>query len=83
MLIEQIENRVRWRESIQYMIKNGVKKFIEIGRGKVLTGLLYINTKAKDLKETLDIVDTPLNKLVESDLCPGKEKINQINASLK
>jgi len=50
---------------------------------KVLTGLLYINPKAKDLKETLDIVDTPLNKLVEKDLCPGKEKINQINSSLK
>ena len=52
-------------------------------QGKVLTGLLYINPKAKDLKETLDIVDTPLNKLVERDLCPGKEKINQINSSLK
>ena len=52
-------------------------------QGKVLTGLLYINPKAKDLKETLDIVDTPLNKLVEKDLCPGKEKLNQINSSLK
>jgi len=52
-------------------------------QGKVLTGLLYINPKAKDLKEILDVVDTPLNKLVERDLCPGKEKINQINSSLK
>ena len=39
-LIEQIENKVKWRESIQYMIKNDVKKFIEIGPGKVLTGLV-------------------------------------------
>ena len=39
-LIEQIENKVKWRESIQYMIKNNVKKFIEIGPGKVLTGLV-------------------------------------------
>jgi len=39
-LIEQIENKVKWRESVQYMIKNDVKKFIEIGPGKVLTGLV-------------------------------------------
>ena len=40
LLIEQIESTVKWRESVQYMIKNGVKKFIEIGPGKVLTGLV-------------------------------------------
>ena len=40
LLIKQIESRVRWRESVQYMIENGVKKFIEIGPGKVLTGLI-------------------------------------------
>ena len=40
LLIEQIENTVKWRESVQYMIKKGVKKFIEIGPGKVLTGLV-------------------------------------------
>ncbi len=40
LLIEQIENRVRWKESITYMISNGVRKFIEIGPGKVLTGLV-------------------------------------------
>ena len=52
-------------------------------QGKVLTGLLYINPKAKDLKETLDVVETPLNKLVEEDLCPGSAKLNQINKSLQ
>ena len=40
LLINQIENRVRWRESVLYMINNGVNHFIEIGPGKVLTGLI-------------------------------------------
>ena len=39
-LIQQIESRVRWRESINFMINNGVKQFIEIGPGKVLSGLI-------------------------------------------
>ena len=40
LLIKQIESRVRWRESIEYMIDNKVSKFIEIGPGKVLSGLI-------------------------------------------
>ena len=40
LLIKQIESRVRWRESVNYMIKNKIKKFIEIGPGKVLSGLI-------------------------------------------
>jgi len=40
LLIDQITSRVRWRESIDYMIKNGVKSFLEIGPGKVLSGLV-------------------------------------------
>ena len=39
LLIEQIEKPVRWRESIINMINHGTKKFIEIGPGKVLSGL--------------------------------------------
>ena len=40
MLIEQIVSTVRWRESIIYMSKSGVTDFIEIGPGKVLTGMV-------------------------------------------
>jgi len=40
LLIDQIENRVRWRESVIYMINKGINQFIEIGPGKVLSGLV-------------------------------------------
>ena len=40
LLIDQIESRVRWRESVINMINNGVDHFIEIGPGKVLSGLI-------------------------------------------
>jgi [acyl-carrier-protein] S-malonyltransferase len=40
LLISQIENRVRWRESIINMSNKGVNHFIEIGPGKVLSGLV-------------------------------------------
>jgi [acyl-carrier-protein] S-malonyltransferase len=36
----QLTNRVRWTESIQFMISKGVTTFLEIGNGSVLTGLL-------------------------------------------
>ena len=40
LLIKQIENRVRWRESVINMINKDVNHFIEIGPGKVLSGLV-------------------------------------------
>jgi len=40
LLIKQITSSVRWRESLEYMINNGVNQFIEIGPGKVLSGLV-------------------------------------------
>jgi [acyl-carrier-protein] S-malonyltransferase len=48
LLIKQIENRVRWRESVINMIDSGVNHFIEIGPGKVLSGLVKrINKEVK------------------------------------
>jgi len=48
LLIKQIESRVRWRESVMFMINKGVNKFIEIGPGKVLSGLIKrINKNVK------------------------------------
>ena len=40
LLVKQIESSVRWRESVLLMIEEGVTEFIEIGPGKVLSGLI-------------------------------------------
>ena len=48
LLIKQIENRVRWRESVINMIENNVNHFVEIGPGKILSGLVKrINKNVK------------------------------------
>ena len=48
LLIKQIESRVRWRESVINMIKDDINHFIEIGPGKVLSGLIKrISKKVK------------------------------------
>ena len=63
LLVKQIESRVRWRESVIYMINNGVKHFIEIGPGKVLTGLIKrINkdVKINTINNDIDIKDLEL-----------------------
>ena len=63
LLIDQIENRVRWRESVIHMINNGVNHFIEIGPGKVLTGLIKRidkNVKTNTINTESDIKDLNL-----------------------
>jgi len=53
-LLNQLCNPIQWQRSIEYMINNGTATFIEIGPGKVLTGLIRrIN---KDVK-TINIGD--------------------------
>jgi len=58
LLINQIEKRVRWRESILNMINKGVSQFIEIGPGKVLSGLVKRidkNVKISSINSQSDI----------------------------
>ena len=60
LLIDQIENRVRWRESIMNMINKGVSHFIEVGPGKVLSGLVKRidkNIKINTINSESDIRD--------------------------
>jgi len=64
LLIKQIESPVRWRESVIYMIKNGVRNFIEIGPGKVLSGLVKRIDKTinvKTINKLEDLQDIKLN----------------------
>ena len=51
--------------------------------GKVLTGLLYADPDAKDLRDILNVSDKPLNEMDRKELCPGSEKLEGINAGLK
>ena len=58
LLIDQITSKVRWRESVNYMIKKGVKDFLEIGPGKVLSGLvkkINKNVKISNINSIEDI----------------------------
>ena len=65
-LLRQLCNGVQWQRSIEYMIDNGVSRFVEIGPGKVLTGLIRrIN---RDV-ETLNIGDVEAIKSL-GDLSP-------------
>ena len=61
LLISQIEKKVRWLESIEYMINNGVKNFVEIGPGKVLSGLIKrinknVNVNSINSEEDINIL---------------------------
>ena len=63
LLIDQIENRVRWRESVINMINKGTNQFIEIGPGKVLSGLIKRidkNVKINTINSDSDIKELKL-----------------------
>ena len=64
LLIKQITSMVKWRESVEYMINNGVNEFIEIGPGKVLSGLVKrINKDVKIFNiNSIDDITNYINK---------------------
>ena len=56
-LIEQIEKPVLWRESISNMIHSGINQFIEIGPGKVLSGLVKRIDRNVKLNQVNNLID--------------------------
>ncbi|USG59993.1 ACP S-malonyltransferase [Sneathiella marina] len=40
LLVDQVTGRVRWRESVLYMGEQGVEELVELGAGKILTGMV-------------------------------------------
>jgi 2-oxoglutarate/2-oxoacid ferredoxin oxidoreductase subunit beta len=46
----------------------------------LITGLLYVNTTKPNLISLYNLVDTPLNRLVESDLRPDRAALDKVNA---
>ena len=36
----QMQSRVRWTESVQWMLTNGIQAFVEAGSGEVLLGMI-------------------------------------------
>jgi len=51
--------------------------------GEIVTGLLFIDPEPHDMHAHLNTVDTPLNLLDESALCPGAAALERINAGLR
>ena len=56
LLYKQIFSQVRWRESVNFMINNNINDFIEIGPGKVLSGLVK-RTNDKVLTKSITKID--------------------------
>ena len=57
LLIKQIFSTVRWRESIIQMSESGVKNFVEIGPGKVLSGMVKRTIKPANCFSINSITD--------------------------
>jgi len=57
LLIDQITSKVRWRESINYMINEKVDSFLEIGPGKILSGLVKKINKEVKIKNISSLKD--------------------------
>jgi [acyl-carrier-protein] S-malonyltransferase len=64
-LLEQMVNPVLWSDSVQNMLEAGVNKFVEVGPGKVLSGLIKRISRKSDIKPEIFKTD----KLEQTDNC--------------
>ena len=62
--------------ALQYMMERQAK-------GEVVTGLLYLDTGDTELKEKMEMTDSPLNSLGVSELRPDMAMLEKINAGLR
>lgn len=53
-LMRQLVGPIRWQESVEWFIEKGVERFVEIGPGRVLTGLVKKISRAK--KQKVEII---------------------------
>ena len=52
-------------------------------QGEIVTGLIYMDPDASHLHESLNTVESPLNRLSEKDLCPGSKALEALNAGYR
>ena len=57
LLVEQIFSTVRWRETLLNMFKKGIKNYIEVGPGKVLSGMAKRTLKEANCFSLNSIID--------------------------
>ena len=67
LLVKQITSRVKWRESVENMIRDGIDCFIEIGPGNVLTNLIKRINKEVIAMSVSSIEDLEKIKLANLD----------------
>lgn len=63
-LVRQVSSSVRWLESVELLIREGIDTFIEVGPGKVLSGLMrQISREVKSLnaEDTASLKSTGAN----------------------
>ncbi len=56
LLIRQITSPVLWKQSVDHMVENGVDRFMEIGPGKVLSGLVKRSARGSNIGN-IDMVE--------------------------
>lgn len=72
-------------EKLNVRSRNSAKELMQDykDRGRILTGLLYMDPDSQDLHETIDSSKKPLRELGEKELCPGDSVLQNINDSLR